>query len=105
MAISDEMKSYIDGQLDYYISEAGSYRQMAETYMPEVGSVDDTAFGIVVGSVYASFVQAVQSQGRSPSLEDVQELGRILKGRAPLVKRAILEGGPAGGGAPASPAA
>ena len=98
------MKSYIDGQIDYYISEAGSYRQMAETYRPEVGSVDDTAFGIVVGSVYASYVQAVQSQGRAPSLEDMQELGSILKGRAPLVKRAILEGGPAEDGAAARPA-
>ncbi len=99
MAISKEMRSYIDGQIDYYISEAGSYRQMAETYRPEVGSADDAAFGIIAGSVYASFVQAVQSQGQSPSLEDVQELGVILKGRAPLVKKAILDARAAGGGA------
>ena len=91
MAVSDEMRSYIDGQIDYYISEAGSYRQMAEAYRPEVDSADDAAFGIIAGSVYASFVHAVQSQGGAPSLEDVQELGRILKERAPLVKKAILD--------------
>lgn len=85
------MRSYIDGQIDYYISEAGSYRQMAEAFRPEVGSADDAAFGIIAGSVYASFVQAVQSQGGSPSLEDMQELGRVLKERAPLVKKAILD--------------
>lgn len=95
------MRSYIDGQIDYYISEAGSYRQMAEAYRPEVDSADDAAFGIIAGSVYASFVQAVQSQGGTPSLEDVQELGRIIKERAPLVKKAILDvgaGAPAAGG-------
>ena len=97
------MKAYIDGQIDYYISEARSYRQMAETYRPEVGAADDTAFGIIVGSVYASFVNVIQSQGRSPSLEDVQEVGRILKERAPLVKKAILEGAGAGGGATTKP--
>ena len=94
------MRSYIDGQIDYYISEAGSYRQMAEAFRPEVDSADDAAFGIIAGSVYASFVQAVQSQGGSPSLEDLQELGRVLKGRAPLVKKAILDAG--AGGAAAS---
>lgn len=103
MAISDEMRSYIDGQIDYYISEAGSYRQMAETYRPEVDSADDAAFGIIAGSVYASFVQAVQSQGGSPSLEDVQELGRIIKERAPLVKKAILDVGPGAGGRAGGP--
>lgn len=103
MAISEDMIAYIDGQIDYYISEAGSYRQMAETYRPEVESADDTAFGIIVGSVYASFVNAVQSQGRAPSLEDVQGVGRILKDRAPLVKKAILEGAGADGGAPTKP--
>lgn len=98
MAVSKEMRSYIDGQIDYYISEAGSYRQMAEAYRPEVDSADDAAFGIIAGSVYASFVQAVQSQGGAPSLEDVQELGRILKERAPLVKKAILDARGAAGG-------
>lgn len=111
MAVSDEMRSYIDGQIDYYISEAGSYRQMAEAYRPEVDSADDAAFGIIAGSVYASFVQAVQSQGGAPSLEDVQELGRVLKERAPLIKKAILDakaaaapgGGPGAGGSVAKP--
>lgn len=103
MAISGEMKEYIDGQIDYYISEARSYRQMAETYRPEVAAADDTAFGIIVGSVYASFVNAVQSQGQVPSLEDVQDVGRILKERAPLVKKAILEGAETDGRAPSKP--
>ena len=38
MSISKETKGYIDSQIDYYISEAQSYRQIAEVYSPEIES-------------------------------------------------------------------
>lgn len=89
--IPKETRTYIDGQIDYYISEAKSYRQIAETYLPEISSVSDTAFGIISGCIYSSFLQACQSSQRSPSLEEIQELVGIIKDRAPLIKRAILQ--------------
>jgi len=46
MAISKYTREFIDSQIDYYISEASSYRQIAEEYVPEVESVHDTAFGM-----------------------------------------------------------
>ena len=91
MAISKENKEFIDSLIDYYISESESYRQIAENFVPEVGSVADTAFGIIVGCVYSGFLQAYQNQQQTPGLEDINEFNHILKSRAPLIKKSILE--------------
>jgi hypothetical protein len=90
MAISKENKEFIDSLVDYYISESESYRQIAENFSPEVGSIPDTAFGIIVGCVYSGFLQAYQNQKLTPGLEDIKEFNKILKNRAPLIKKAVL---------------
>jgi hypothetical protein len=91
MAISKENKEFIDSLIDYYISESESYRQIAENFIPEVESIPDTAFGIITGCVYAGFLQAYQNQQQTPDLEDVKEFNQIMKERAPLIKKSILE--------------
>ena len=91
MAISKENKDFIDSLIDYYISESESYRQIAENFAPEVESISDTAFGIITGCVYSGFLQAYQNQQLTPGLEDIKEFNQILKDRAPLIKKAILE--------------
>ncbi len=91
MVISKENKDFIDSLIDYYIIESESYRQIAENFVPEVESVADTAFGIITGCVYSGFLQAYQNQQQTPGLEDIKEFNRILKSRAPLIKKAILE--------------
>ena len=91
MAISKENKDFIDSLVDYYISESESYKQIAENFVPEVKSVSDTAFGIITGCVYSGFLQAYQNQQQTPSLEDMREFNQIIKQRAPLIKRAILD--------------
>lgn len=91
LAISKETKDFIDSLIDYYISEASSYKQIAEAYVPEIESVTDTAFGIITGCVYSGFLQAYQNQQKTAQLEDVQEFNKILKNRAPLIKKALLE--------------
>ena len=93
MAISQHTKEFIDSQIDYYISEAPSYKQIAQEYIPEIESVSDAAFGIIAGCVYSSFLQAYSNQHKVPSLEDIQEFTKILKDRAPLIKKAMLENG------------
>jgi hypothetical protein len=90
MAISKNTRDFIDSQIDYYINEATSYKQIAEGYVPEVESVIDTAFGFIAGSVYAGFLQAYKNQQMTPSLEDIQEFNKILKDRAPLLKKAMI---------------
>ena len=91
MVISKENKDFIDSLINYYISESESYRQIAENFVPEVGSVPDTAFGIITGCVYSGFLQAYQNQQQTPSLEDMQEFNHIIKVRAPLIKKSILD--------------
>lgn len=91
MVLSKYTKEFLDSQIDYYISEAQSYKQIAESYVPEVESVSDTAFGIIAGCVYSGFLQAYTNQKQVPSLEDLQEFTKIIKDRAPLIKKAMIE--------------
>jgi len=90
MVISKENKDFIDSLIDYYISESESYRQIAENFVPEVESVADTAFGIITGCVYSGFLQAYQNQQQTPGLEDMKEFNQIIKERAALIKKSIL---------------
>ena len=91
MALSKYTKEFLDSQIDYYISEAQSYKQIAESYVPEVESVSDTAFGIIAGCVYSGFLQAYTNQKQVPSLEDLQEFTKIIKDREPLIIKAMIE--------------
>ena len=91
MAISKENKEFIDSLIDYYINESGAYKQIAENFVPEVESISDTAFGIITGCVYSSFLQTYQNQQQMPSLEDMKEFNEIIKKRAPLIKKSILD--------------
>ena len=90
MAISKENKDFIDSLIDYYINESESYKQIAENFVPEIESVQDTAFGIITGCVYSGFLQAYQNQQQTPSLEDMKEFNQIIKDRAAIIKKAII---------------
>ena len=91
MAISKENKEFIDSLIEYYITESESYRQIAENFLPEVKSIPDTAFGIITGCVYSGFLQAYQNQQQTPSLEDMDEFNQIIKKKAVLIKKSIIE--------------
>jgi len=90
MAISKENKKFIDTLIHYYISEASSYKQIAEDYVPEVQYVVDTAFGIIVGNIYSGFMRASKNLEVEINVEDIQEFNKIIKDAAPLIKKAIL---------------
>ncbi len=91
MTVTKYTKDFIDNLVDYYISEAASYRQIAESYTPEINSVTDAAFGIIAGCVYSAFLRSYETENRAVDLEDIQEFNRILKDKAPLIKKALLE--------------
>ena len=88
MAITEEDRAFVDGLIDYYVGEAGSYAQLAEEYTGGEGSVGDAAFGIIAGCVYAGFMQAFQGRG-APGLEEMRELGSMIRGRAPQIREAL----------------
>lgn len=89
--ISSTTRSFIENLVDYYINEAAAYKQMAKSYSDIVSDLSDTAFGIIVGSIYSAFIQSYTNQQQKPSLEDMQEFTQIVKKRAAQVKRSILD--------------
>lgn len=84
-------KNFIDSLVDYYISVAASYKQMAEIYTDEIGDIPAATFGLIVGSIYSAFLQAYDNQKQKPPLEDVQEFTQLIKRRAAQIKKAILD--------------
>ena len=91
MTISNENKEFLDSQIKYYLTEAQSYKQMAQEYSPKVDSVEDTAFGIIIGCVYSSFLQAYSNQKQAVSSDDMQEFTEIIMMNARMIKDAIME--------------
>jgi len=90
LAISEDTKDFIESLIEYYISEAESYKQIAEYYASEIESITDTTFGIITGCVYSGFLQAYANQSQTASLEDIQDFNKILMNKASLIKNAIL---------------
>lgn len=91
LAITKHIKDFLESQINYYISEAQSFKQIAETYSPEINSTVDTAFGIIVGCVYSAFLRAYENENRIVELDDIQEFNKIFKAKAAIIKKAILE--------------
>ncbi|MFY9301225.1 MAG: hypothetical protein WAO91_08560 [Candidatus Nitrosotenuis sp.] len=90
MAITKHTRDFLEGLIDYYISEAQSYRQIAESYSPEIAAVDDAAFGIIAGCVYSAFLRAYENENKSVELDDIQEFNTMLKEKASLIKKAVM---------------
>lgn len=90
MALTKYTKDYLESQIDYYISEAQSYRQIAQNYSPEINSIDDTTFGIIAGCIYSAFLRAYENEKKTIELDDMQEFNQILKEKAGLIKKAII---------------
>jgi hypothetical protein len=89
LAITKGTHDFLEGLIDYYISEAPSYRQIAQTYSPEIESVSDAAFGIIAGCVYSAFLRAYENENRTVELDDLQEFHQILKEKAAVIKDAV----------------
>jgi len=92
--ISATTRSFIESLVDYYTSEAASYKQMAKSYSDMIGDPADAAFGIIIGSIYSAFIQSYTNQQQKPSVEDIQEFSQIIKKRAPQIKRSIIDAKP-----------
>ena len=89
MTISKENKEFLEGLIEYYISEAESYREMAQEYSLKIDSVSDTAFGIIVGCIYSSFLQTYSNQRLTPTVHDVQEFTEIIMMKSSAIMDAI----------------
>jgi len=93
MTISNENRGFISSMIDYYVSTASSYKELARVYAGFADSVEDVAFGMIVGSIYYSFMQTCQSQQAAAGLEEINEFNEIIKERAPEIRDAVSESG------------
>ena len=89
MTVTKENKVFLEGLIEYYISEAQSYREMAQEYSLKIDSVPDTTFGIIIGCIYSSFLQTYSNQKLTPTVQDVQEFTEIIIMKSNTIMDAI----------------
>ncbi len=89
MTLTKSTRDFVEDLIKYYISEAASYRSIAEGYSAQTKSISDTALGIIAGCVYSGFLQIYSNQNQKVPLEDIQEFHEIMKEKAPLIKKAL----------------
>ena len=90
MTLSNETQKFLDGQIEYYVKEAESYKEMALEYNLDTNSVPDTAFGIIVGCIYSSFLQTFTNQNSTPNSQDIEEFTKIIIKNSKKIKESIL---------------
>jgi len=90
MALSNETQKFLDSQIEYYTNEAKAYREMAKEYNLDDISVSDTAFGIIVGCIYSSFLQTFTDQNSTPISQDIEEFTKIIIRNSKKIKESIL---------------
>ena len=91
MPIPQTTRDYVETLIDYYVSVASSYKQIAQLFAPDIVDINDTALGIIVGAVYSGFLQTYTTQKQKVSLEDINEFNEIIKRRAPGIKKAVID--------------
>ena len=89
MALSNETQKFLDSQIEYYVKEAESYKEMALEYNLDTNSVPDTAFGIIVGCIYSSFLQTYANQSSTPNSQDIEEFTKIIVNNSKKIKESI----------------
>ena len=90
MTLSNETQKFLDSQIEYYVKEAESYKGMALEYNLDANSVPDTAFGIIVGCIYSSFLQTFTNQNSTPNSQDIEEFTKIIVRNSKKIKESIL---------------
>ena len=90
MVISKENQEFLEGLIDYYVKEAKSYREIAQEFSSEIDSVLDIAFGIIIGCIYSSFLQAYSNQKQIPNMEDIQEFNEMIIKNTEIIKKSIM---------------
>ena len=90
MTLSNEIQTFLDSQIEYYTNEAKAYREMAKEYNLNDSSVSDTAFGIIVGCIYSSFLQTFTNQNSTPNSQDIEEFTKIIVNNSKKIKESIL---------------
>jgi hypothetical protein len=91
MGISDENKKFLEDLLQYYIEQADSYNQFAREYEEFSKSRKEIAFGVIVGSIYSTFLQTYSNQQIEVKLDDIQEFHDFIRDNTEKITKALNE--------------
>ena len=89
MAISEQNKKFLEDLLQYYIDQADSYNQFASEYGEFTKSKREIAFGVIVGSVYSTFLQTYANQQLEVRLDDIQEFHDFIRDNIEKITKAL----------------
>ena len=89
MTISDSNKKFLDDLVQYYIDESKSYKQFASEYDEFCESEIDIAFGLIVGTLYSTFLQTYANQQLEIGLDDIQEFHEFIKSNADQIRESL----------------
>ena len=89
MTLPNEIHGFLDSQIEYYTKEAKSYKEMAQGYNLDDDSIHDTAFGIIIGCIYSSFLQAYTNQNSMPSSQEMEDFTEIITKNTKKIKESI----------------
>jgi len=89
MGISDENKRFLEDLLKYYIDQADSYNQFAAEYEDFSKSKREIAFGVIIGTVYSTFLQTYSNQQLEVKLDDIQEFHELLRANLDKISKAL----------------
>ena len=89
MAISDENKKFLEDLLQYYIDQADSYSQIALEYGKFSKSKREIAFGVIVGTIYSTFLQTYSNQQLEVKLDDIQQFHDFIRDNIDKISDAL----------------
>ena len=89
MTLSNEIQTFLVSQIEYYAKEAKSYKEMAKEYNINDNLGRDTAFGIIVGCIYSSFLQTFTNQNSVPNSQEMEEFTKIIIKNSKKIKESI----------------
>ena len=90
MTLSNEIQIFLDSQIEYYTKEAKSYKEMAKEYNLDENSIPDTAFGIIIGCIYSSFLQTYTNQNIAPNSQEMEDFTEIIIKNTKKIKESIV---------------
>ena len=89
MAISDVNRKFLEDLLQYYIDQADSYSQIASEYGGFSKSKKEIAFGVIVGTVYSTFLQTYSNQQLEVKLDDIQQFHDFIRDNIDKISDAL----------------
>ena len=90
MTLPNEIQGFLDSQIEYYAKEAKSYKEMAQGYNLDDDSIHDTAFGIIIGCIYSSFLQVYTNQNSMPNSQEMEDFTEIIIKNSKKIKESII---------------